>query len=158
MAAFDLPPMPLLPITSDQTVKNVANMNASDDCIFICSYPKSGTTWTQNIVYQLLTNGAPLDHISNYCPFLEADSCWDVAAATMTTTDRGGGAPCLWRVTVVLLLCLCNVSLYLSRANISIAVLYMLPKALAGPQPLDKSGILRFHFRFNRFWENLPAN
>ena len=44
-------------------------------------------------------------------------------------TDPGDEQSCTrWRVVVVLLLAICNVSLYLSRANISIAVLYMLPK------------------------------
>ena len=53
--------------------------------VIIASYPKSGTTWMQNLVYQLLAlakrrTGAPvaeLSHISDFCPFLENDKAWD---------------------------------------------------------------------------------
>lgn len=72
--------------------------------IFICSYPKSGTTWTQAIVRALITlrprprpspyppssstttatndnnNGDDDDtddwHITEYCPFFESDRTW----------------------------------------------------------------------------------
>lgn len=41
--------------------------------IFIASYPRSGTTWLQMILYQLTTDGdmENLTHISEYCPFFE---------------------------------------------------------------------------------------
>lgn len=46
--------------------------------IFIASYPKSGTTWSQAILYYLLSNNAEaLDHISSYSPFYEVDKTWD---------------------------------------------------------------------------------
>jgi hypothetical protein len=42
------------------------------------SYPKSGTTWTQYIVYTLATRGErELEHISMYAPFYEIDATWD---------------------------------------------------------------------------------
>lgn len=51
--------------------------------IFICSYPKSGTTWTQALVHALITLGkSPLSeeegdwHITEFCPFYEADRTW----------------------------------------------------------------------------------
>lgn len=53
--------------------------------IFICSYPKSGTTWTQALVRALITMGRPPNeeddssddwHITEYCPFYEADRTW----------------------------------------------------------------------------------
>ena len=46
--------MPLLPITSVETLKKCANLPLRSDDVFICSYPKSGTTWTQHIVISLL--------------------------------------------------------------------------------------------------------
>lgn len=46
--------------------------------VFISSYPKSGTTWMQCIVYNLLSNGdQSFDHISNYSPFYEVSRTWD---------------------------------------------------------------------------------
>jgi hypothetical protein len=50
------------------------------------SYPKSGTTWTQNICYTLATKGErPLDHISHYAPFYEVDRTWDAAGLMPST-------------------------------------------------------------------------
>lgn len=50
---------------------------------------------------------------------------WDELKAV-----EAAGKPYKWRVTVCLLLSLCNVSLYLSRANISVAALYMFKDCL----------------------------
>eukprot|EP00040_Diaphanoeca_grandis_P007969 m.43180 g.43180 ORF g.43180 m.43180 type:complete len:521 (-) comp19315_c1_seq1:69-1631(-) len=47
-----------------------------------------------------------------------------IALQVQCGTSRGA-VPARWRITVVVLLMFCNVSLYLSRANISIAALYM---------------------------------
>eukprot|EP01051_Picozoa_sp_SAG22_P005680 SAG22_NODE_344_length_11914_cov_6.665679_8_plen_349_part_00 len=74
----------LLPITGHKTVHNCKNLPVLSKDVFICSYPKSGTTWTQNIVYQLLSNGAELDHISAYAPFFCADRSWDQKASVPT--------------------------------------------------------------------------
>merc|ERR1712166_5777 len=75
-------PFPLLPITSATTIERCAQgaqpMSAADSpTVLICSYPKSGTTWLQNIVATLVSRGAELDHISDYTPFYEADSTWE---------------------------------------------------------------------------------
>jgi len=74
-----LPIMPLLPITSPSTVELCNQFNLRSTDIFICSYPKSGTTWTQNIVFSLLNvrSKLPLTHISEYSPFFEIDKHWD---------------------------------------------------------------------------------
>ena len=70
-------PFPLLPITSQQTLKHIVELPLRNGDVFICSYPKSGTTWLQHIVHTLVTNGnSPLDHISRASPFLEADRSW----------------------------------------------------------------------------------
>ncbi|MFL5541248.1 MAG: sulfotransferase domain-containing protein [Longimicrobiaceae bacterium] len=46
--------------------------DGSPDDIFIVTYPKSGTTWLQMIVYQLTTDGAmDFPHIDQVSPFLE---------------------------------------------------------------------------------------
>ena len=39
--------MGLLPITGMKTVYNCKNLPVKKGDIFVCSYPKSGTTWTQ---------------------------------------------------------------------------------------------------------------
>lgn len=47
----------------------------SDD-VFICTYPKCGTTWTQCILHLMLNNGEPLktgQHICSLIPHLEDD-------------------------------------------------------------------------------------
>lgn len=72
---------PLLSITSAEVLLNCKNFKSRDDLptIFITSYPKSGTTWMQNIVYQLLTKGQrarDLDHISYFTPFYEIPKIW----------------------------------------------------------------------------------
>ena len=46
--------------------------DGSPDDIFIVTYPRSGTTWLQMIVYQLTTDGAmDFAHIDEVSPFLE---------------------------------------------------------------------------------------
>lgn len=78
----------LLPITGHKTVHNCRNLKVRPGDVFICSYPKSGTTWTQNIVYQLLSNGAELEHIAEYAPFYCADRNWDQKAKERACADR----------------------------------------------------------------------
>jgi hypothetical protein len=42
------------------------------DDVFIVTYPRSGTTWLQMILYQLTTDGnMDLPHIAEYCPWFE---------------------------------------------------------------------------------------
>ncbi|KAL9182466.1 hypothetical protein ACHAXT_013118 [Thalassiosira profunda] len=50
----DYPPMPRLTITSEETLDKCASLPLRPSDVFICSYPKSGTTWTQHIMLSLL--------------------------------------------------------------------------------------------------------
>eukprot|EP00961_Rhodomonas_salina_P202680 2734445-Rhodomonas_salina.4 len=92
--------MPLLPIASPQCVEASSSMIVQDGDVFVCSYPKSGTTWTQNIIATLLAvdqvvwfatdlehragQGIGLDeikhHVSEYTPFFDIDAHWDITA------------------------------------------------------------------------------
>ena len=69
---------PLLPITSASTLAAIKQLATGPRDVFIASYPKSGTTWLQAIVFELASLGTDvvLDHISNFTPFLEADRTW----------------------------------------------------------------------------------
>jgi len=63
--------MPLLPISSPSTIAKCKDLPLRASDVFICSYPKSGTTWTQQIVLSLLS----------------ADKRYDPATSTVGNTD-----------------------------------------------------------------------
>ena len=94
-------PMPLLPITSPRTVELCASLPLRPNDVFICSYPKSGTTWTQHIVLSLLvksasksrcsdadTSGLEYRHVSEYAPFYEVDAHWNAESQNLNDTIR----------------------------------------------------------------------
>ena len=90
------PPMPFLPITSPETVGLCSSLPLRPNDIFICSYPKSGTTWTQHIVLSLLMKAKEnkgmekLDysHVSSYAPFYEVDQHWKAGESDLNPSIR----------------------------------------------------------------------
>jgi hypothetical protein len=67
-----------LPITSKETLANCKGLHLEGHrTLFICSYPKSGTTWVQAIVYSIISGcDETFSHISDYAPFFEIDKTW----------------------------------------------------------------------------------
>ncbi len=57
-------------------LKHLKFVRRPDD-IFIVTYPRSGTTWMQMILYQLTTDGTMnLAHIAQHCPWFERSLLW----------------------------------------------------------------------------------
>lgn len=78
-------PFPLLPISCDATIRKCRELPLRGTDVFVCSYPKSGTTWMQHILHTLATNGeSPLPHISDACPFFEVDRTWAAGSDELT--------------------------------------------------------------------------
>ena len=102
-AEFTPQPMPLLTISSRQTIDKCRNFPLLEKDVYICSYPKSGTTWLQHIILTLIlldnhesnvrksleepllslksrpSSEAPpmYRHVSDYAPFFEIDAHWE---------------------------------------------------------------------------------
>lgn len=68
---------PYLPFC-DQEILDKCKAYPARDEVFICSFPKSGTTWMQNIVFTLLTKGTDrsFGQISDRTPMLEHRRTW----------------------------------------------------------------------------------
>lgn len=92
----------LLPFTSLETVRKCLSLKPSIDfpTLFIASYPKSGTTWLQAIIFHLLSTGKglPLEHISNFSPFYEVDKTWSERDDTITSKYTENHHSLGWRV------------------------------------------------------------
>jgi hypothetical protein len=57
---------------ADLSVARLCNYRPRPDDIFVVTYPRSGTTWTQMILYQLTTEGRmDFTHITQVCPWFE---------------------------------------------------------------------------------------
>lgn len=76
-------PFPLLSITTPASLAAAKSFRDNNlPTIFIASYPKSGTTWMQCIIYNLLTKGTRTDfeHISQYTPFFDSHNTFDLSS------------------------------------------------------------------------------
>ncbi|RWS22084.1 Sulfotransferase 1C2A-like protein [Leptotrombidium deliense] len=78
-----------LPIFEDKNILSALSYKARDDDIFIATYPKCGTTWTQQILVLLFDDGEPLidQHLYTRTPFLEL---MGAQAAEMIARPGGG--------------------------------------------------------------------
>ena len=69
----------VLPATTKETLKKCAGLTeCPHNTLFIASYPKSGTTWMQAIVFHILSRqNIRLEHISLFSPFYEVNETWN---------------------------------------------------------------------------------
>jgi len=65
-------------------LRGLVEFRPREDDVFIVTYPRSGTTWMQMILYQLTTDGKmDFTHISQVCPWFERS----LALGTMESQD-----------------------------------------------------------------------
>ena len=78
---------PLLPISPPIATLSGLAVTSSD--VFVCSWPKSGTTWMQAIVAHLVApDRASWEHVSEVTPFYDAAASWDGTAPAAALAAR----------------------------------------------------------------------
>jgi len=89
-------------MSTEEVIKNCRSMEDCSDgrkTLFIASYPKSGTTWMQAIIYNILSDGNQnFKHISEYSPFFEIENTWDVPAGRIKDRFEERHLSIGWRV------------------------------------------------------------
>jgi len=115
---LEVKPMPLLPFMTEDTLDLCANLQLREHDIFICSYPKSGTTWTQHIIISILLQNRlnlnkceigdsqssivqeviPYTHVSQFAPFYEVEKHWDKPSKNLNSEIQLNQSWLGWRV------------------------------------------------------------
>lgn len=79
-----------LPEHFQDFIERILNMEVFEDDIWICSYPKTGTTWTQEMIFLLASNfdyKAAEEPIQTRFPFIEVSGIFDLRGLIETKTN-----------------------------------------------------------------------
>ncbi|XP_026674211.1 sulfotransferase 1 family member D1-like [Ceratina calcarata] len=81
-----------LPITYKRFEEEIENFEVKDDDVWVCSFPKSGTTWTQEMIW-CIGNNVDLEEakktlLIDRFPFLELTVLFDYENVTKLHPDR----------------------------------------------------------------------